>query len=169
VTAAGSVPVEGARVEERRFGQAVMTDASGRYSIAGLNAMSRAVSITKEGYATSTTTVTLSGDTQLDIRLERIATYTLSGLVFEITEAGQVPIEGVEVYCDSCGSPVGHTSVYTDASGFYSLEWAINGVHPLFVRKAGYGHSAGASVDQYGRVLATVSGNTRFDVQLVKR
>ena len=30
--------------------------------------------------------------------------YTLSGLVFEETITGQMPIEGVEVYCDSCGS-----------------------------------------------------------------
>jgi hypothetical protein len=98
-------------------------------------------------------------------------TYTLSGVVFELTEAGQVPIEGVEVYCDSCGSPEGHTFVYTDANGFYSLDWARNGGHPLFVTKAGFEifDPAGTLTDDHGRITATVSGDTRFDVQLVRR
>jgi hypothetical protein len=98
-------------------------------------------------------------------------TYTLSGVVFELTEAGKVPIEGVELYCDSCGSPDGHTFVYTDANGFYSLDWTGNGVHPLLVRKAGFAifDPAGTLTDDYGRIAATVSGDTRFDVQLVRR
>jgi hypothetical protein len=97
-------------------------------------------------------------------------TYTLSGVVFEITAAGRVPVEGVELYCDSCGSPDGHTSVYTDAGGFYSLEWTPNGVHPLFVRKAGYDiFDANGTQDGIGRISATVRGHTTFDVQLVRR
>jgi hypothetical protein len=98
-------------------------------------------------------------------------TYTLSGVVFEITGEGQVPLEGVEVYCDSCGSPVGHTFVYTDADGVYRLEWTSNGVHPLFVTKAGYEifDPAGTLTDDYGRISAKVSGDTRFDVQLIRR
>ena len=65
-------------------------------------------------------------------------TFTLSGVVFEITPTGNAGIEGVSVYCDSCGSPVGHTWATTDAEGFYSFSWSQNGVHPLLVRKAGY-------------------------------
>ena len=109
----------------------------------------------------------MSGDTLLDIRLDRIVSYTLSGLVYELTEAGQVPIEGVEVYCDSCGSPDGHTFVYTDATGFYSLSWTTNGVHPLFVTKAGY--AVAVTRDAYGRISATVNCDTRFDIQLTRR
>lgn len=48
-----------------------------------------------------------------------------------------MPVDGVEVYCDSCDSPIGHTFVYTDATGVYSFGWARNGVHPLLVRKTG--------------------------------
>jgi hypothetical protein len=171
MTATGSAPIEGARVAEMNSGRVGVTDANGLYSIPGLSATSRSVSVTKDGYVTGTKTVRMNGDTQLDIRLERIESYILSGVVFEITAAGQVPIEGVEVYCDSCGSPVGHTFVYTDANGFYSLEWAQNGVHPLFVRKAGYEifDPTGTLRDTYGRISATVHGDTRFDIQLARR
>jgi hypothetical protein len=97
--------------------------------------------------------------------------YTLSGMVFEMTAAGQVPIEGVEIYCDSCGSPDGHTFVHTDANGFYSLAWAKNGLHPLLVTKAGYDtfDPTGTLRDGHGRITAGVQGDTRFDVQLVRR
>ena len=59
----------------------------------------------------------------------------------------------------------------TDADGFYRLAWAIDGVHPLFVTKAGYAiyDPTGKLRDQYGRISATVSGDTRFDVRLVRR
>jgi hypothetical protein len=96
-------------------------------------------------------------------------TYNLSGVVFEIAAAGLAPVEGAEVYCDSCGSADGHTWVYTDANGFYSLDWTSNGVHPLFVTKDGYRHPNGASLDDHGRIRATVNGDTRFDVELVRR
>ncbi len=97
--------------------------------------------------------------------------YTLSGVVFEVTAAGKVPIEGVQLYCDSCGSPVGHTFVHTDANGFYSLDWARNGGHPLYVEKVGFEifEPAGMLRDLYGRIMATVNGDTRFDIQLVRR
>ena len=66
------------------------------------------------------------------------ATYTLSGMVFEVAPQGQVPIEGVEVYCDSCGSPQGHTFTYTDSDGTYSFSWTSVGPNPLYVTKSGY-------------------------------
>lgn len=174
MTATGPVPIEGARVADTvNYAQTTKTDASGLYSLPGLTAMSRSVSVTKDGYVTETKPVTLSGDARLDIQIERVPTYVLSGMVFEITvpDHFQVPIEGVEVYCDSCGSPVGHTFVYTDADGFYSLAWTINGVHPLFVTKAGYEivDPTGTLVDEHGRISATVRGDTRFNIQLARR
>jgi hypothetical protein len=98
-------------------------------------------------------------------------TYTLSGVVFELTEAGQVPIEGVELYCDSCGSPVGHTFVYTDADGFYSLDWTSNGVHHLLVEKAGFEifDPTGSLTHGEEMIVATVRGDTRFDIRLARR
>jgi len=98
-------------------------------------------------------------------------TYVLSGVVFEITDAGRVPLEGVELYCDSCGSPDGHTYVYSNADGVYRLEWTPDGVHALFVSKSGYEivDPNGTLRDATGRISATVRGDTVFDVQLVRR
>ena len=121
-----------------------------------------------EGTSTVPTSPTPTA-TETPVGAVPTATYTLSGMVFEVTATGPAPIEGVEVYCDSCGSPDGHTFVYTDANGFYRLEWAANGVHPLFVTKESYRHPNGAPLDDHGRIRATVNGDTRFDVELVRR
>jgi hypothetical protein len=171
MTAQGAAPIRGARVADVVSGRAAVTDASGFYSILGLSPTSHAFSITREGYVTEARTVTIGSDTQLDVRLERMVSHTLSGVVFEMTAAGRAPVEAVEIYCDSCGSPDGHTSVYTDADGFYSLAWTMDGQHPLFVTKAGYDifDPTGTLRDGFGRITATVHGDTRFDVQLVKR
>ena len=169
MTPIGPAPIEGAKVVDAS-GRSAATDGDGSYSIAGLPASSRMISVTKGGFLTGTRTITMTGDTELDIRLERIETYVLSGVVFEITDAGRVPLEGVELYCDSCGSPDGHTYVRTNGDGFYSLEWTANGVHPLFVTKAGYEiFDPNGARDAIGRISATVRGDTVFDVQLVRR
>jgi len=110
----------------------------------------------------------MSGDTLLDFRLDRIVAYTLSGMVFETTAAGQTPVEGVEIYCDSCGSPDGHTFVYTDATGFYSLSWTMNGSHSLLIRKTGF-EVVGPNGEPRGTIHATVRGDTRLDIELVRR
>ena len=171
MTATGSAPIEGARVAEQS-GRTGVTDADGHYSISGLTETNRVISVSRNGYVTGTRTVTMTGDTQLDIRLERIQTYTLSGVVFEITEDGKIPLEGVELYCDSCGSPDGHTFVYTDANGFYSLSWTDQW-RPSSVRDKGRlrhtpsRRDAARSLRQGS--VPTVRGDTVFDVQLVRR
>src|SRR5205823_3758315 len=96
---------------------------------------------------TYTKAITISGDTRLDIELP---TYTLSGVVFERTPTGTAPIEGVEVYCDGCGSPSGHTSAYTAADGIYSFAYTFSGTNPLLIRKAGYGDPPGQAVGPVG-------------------
>jgi hypothetical protein len=127
------------------------------------------VTTTLDGYETDRRTVTVSGDVLLDISIVARVSYTLSGIVFELTPTGQEPIAGVEVYCDSCGSPTGHTFVYTDAAGFYSLAWTFAGTHPLFVTKAGYEIADPTLRDGLGRITPTVRGDTRFDIQLARR
>ena len=111
----------------------------------------------------------MAGDVVLNVEIVTRGPYILSGVVFEMTPSGRAPLAGVEVYCDSCGSPDGHTFVYTDANGFYSLAWAYNGRHPLFVTKTGYQIDNPALLDGIGRITATVRGDTRFDIQLAKR
>ena len=166
-TSDGPAPIEGARVRDES-GREAVTDAKGQFSISGLSPQNHTIWVTRSGYNAETKTFTITSDRQLDIYVGRIQNYVLSGVVFEITEAGRVPIEGVELYCDSCGSPDGHTFVTTNADGFYRLEWTANGVHPLFVTKAGY-EIFDPSRDAMGRISATVRGDTTFDVQLVRR
>jgi hypothetical protein len=64
--------------------------------------------------------------------------FTVSGVVFEMTPTGRVPVEGVTLYCDSCGSPGGHTFTSSDGEGRYSFAWSVNGVHVLQVWKDGF-------------------------------
>lgn len=100
------------------------------------------------------------------------ATYILSGVVFERTPTGTAPIENVEVYCDSCGSPNGHTFAYTDANGYYSFSYTPPGINPLLIRKDGYGDPAGqppGSVPGHLSRQPIVDGDTHFDIELVRR
>ena len=138
-TPTGRVPLERVRIDETNsYGTAhgsATTGSDGLYSIPRLSADTDSVSVRRWDVVTSAQTVTIAGDTRLDIELP---TYTLSGVVFERTPTGTEPIEGVEVYCDGCGSPYGHTFSYTDAQGFYSFLCTFSGTNPLLVRKAGY-------------------------------
>jgi hypothetical protein len=96
--------------------------------------------------------------------------YTLSGVVFEATRNGNQPREGVQVYCDSCGSPVGHTSVDTDSNGAYVFTHAKNGRTPLIITKAGYRVVDPSEVysDGGGVKVAIVNGDTRFDIEIIR-
>ena len=50
-----------------------------------------------------------------------------------------MPLDGVVLDCDGCGSPVGHTFVTTDANGLYRFEWTLNGKNWIqFLSKDGY-------------------------------
>lgn len=101
-----------------------------------------------------------------------LSDYTLSGVVFEVTTTGQTPIEGVRVYCELCGAET-HSDSYTDSNGAYSFTgvWTTPGVStPIYIVKEGYvdppglQHYLGAG---WRQVL--VNGNTRFDVELVRK
>ena len=102
---------------------------------------------------------------------------TLSGVVSEETLNGRAPIEGVWVYCEPCGAET-HSGMYTDSNGFYSFlgVWTDRGRFPtrLWVSKEGYADPEGLPTPTYpypgpGWREVVVNGDTRLDVQLVRR
>ena len=170
MTPTGPEPVEGVLVEESNSSQYSTTDQNGFYSIPVLPARTTRVSARKTGYVTDTKTLTITGDTQLDIRVVRFVPYRLSGAVFEITPTGRTPIEGFLLYCDGCGE-VGHTSTTTDAEGFYSFPWVYPGIQEIqLLGKQGYRYANAAPLPagHFGPRVA-VTGDTRFDIEVVRR
>ena len=69
-------------------------------------------------------------------------------------------MEGVNVYCDSCGSLNGHTFTLTDSMGDTAFPGHATATVPIMVWKDGYGEIT---------AVAMVNGDTRFDVQIVRR
>lgn len=172
VTPSGLTPVEGARVrlEIGSFRLDALTNENGYYSMNGLYEGSSSITTSRQGYETDTRKTTITGDVRLDIGVVPRLLHTLSGIVYEVTPTGHIPIEGVDVYCDSCGE-FGHTSVFTDAKGAYSFPEVFNGSNPLIVRKEGYRDPPGTPLGpvSQGWRQVTVNGDTRFDIELVRR
>ena len=120
-----------------------------------------------------------------------VADVILAGVVYEVTPMGRVPIEGVRVQSD-------HFHVFptpdavTDSQGFFSFRpvwicpcswapWVDAGITSIYVDKDGYEVPAGQAASIFGRRPGTdvppdlrlrdvpISGDTRFDIQLVRR
>jgi hypothetical protein len=87
-------------------------------------------------------------------------TYTLSGYVTEATATGLMPIENTEVWrSDEEQGGWDHTT--TDRNGFYQLRGLSSGS-----RKATFSREGYQTIDQPD---VAVHGDTRFDVQLLRR
>jgi hypothetical protein len=186
-TPAGGAPVEGVLV--RVAGQSGTTDGAGHYSLSGVPASYGGVSAVKAGYAAAREILRVSGDTHFDIQLgPRIAIYSLSGVVSEVTPAGLVPVDGALVEESSCEEdappsppffPSGACQIYvsqttkTDRKGFYSFSGLYSGRNNgVWVIKEGFDDPLG--VPRYpenseGGQSVTIVGDTRFDIQLVRR
>ena len=110
-----------------------------------------------------------------------VAEVTLSGVVFETTPNGRIPIGGVVV-----ANGEGNAAT-TDANGFYSFgpvwvcpcaaqPWVEPGTTFLWVTKDGYVDPPGTPGSVFGSGVASpgtrdvkVDGDTRFDIELVRR
>jgi hypothetical protein len=138
VTAAGVQPVEGAQIEETATHQRTTTDANGVYHISGLQALSHSISASKSGYATTSSMVIISGDTHLDlriVRIERVFTYTLAGVVFERTPDGQLPVSGASIVL---GEGYPDLTATTDSDGRFSIAGVRATTWGLTASKNGY-------------------------------
>jgi hypothetical protein len=121
----------------------------------------------------------------------RVADVILSGVVYEETSMGRVPIEGVRVQSDSFHVFPTPDAV-TDSQGFFSFRpiwvcpcswapWVDASVTLILVDKDGYEAPAGQPDSVFRHPLypdqrrdprvrdVTINGDTRFDVELVRR
>ena len=82
----------------------------------------------------------------------------LSGLVYEVVAGVRVPIEGVRLSCDACGSR-SDTVVDYDADGLYSLSWVPPGVTYLqVIGKTGFRDEG--PIQSLG-IPITIAGDTK--------
>ena len=107
---------------------------------------------------------------------------SLSGVVYELTPTGRTPIAGAFVYCELCGKET-HTFASADDNGFYHFSgdlasgggvWVAPGVPtPIAVGyyNKDYEDPPGLPAVRQGpgwrEVL--IDGDTRFDIELVRR
>ena len=84
-------------------------------------------------------------------------TFSLSGVVTEVTPRGVVPVAGVIVYRAVTG---GWQDATTDAKGFYKISGLNDGTEEVAAMKAGY---------QTNEDSVTVRGDTRFDIRLSRQ
>jgi hypothetical protein len=170
VTAAGHTPVTGARVQiiSPTTQLETTTDGDGLYTVSGVPAGPEVVRVSNQGYERRKT-VTIGGDTRIDIEVFLQGPSTLSGVMVEVTPTGRVPVQGVELECDTRGDGVS-TVVHTDANGFYEFAAVLDGTHELWMSKEGFLDPAGQRGDfTWTWRLVTVSGDTRLDIELVRR
>ena len=102
---------------------------------------------------------------------------TISGMVFELTPSGRAPIEGVTLHCGACGAET-HAWAYTDSKGFYEFIGVWPDGFPatvIWVDKDGFGDPPGLPTPGLphpsgpGWRAVTIDGDTRFDIELVRR
>jgi hypothetical protein len=193
MTPAGLAPVEGASVQMNLTKPAV-TDVNGFYNIPGLTLTGlspntaighfNTVTTWKPAYVNDSRTVTVSGDTRLDIEIVRRVTFTLSGVVSEMTDVGLTPIEGVRiddwscdpvfpgnrqrVPSDGCSYGLSHSTT-TDKQGRYSVPAVYATQNFICATKEGYQGSSNPSECEGQAESLTVDGDTRFDIRLVRR
>ena len=84
-------------------------------------------------------------------------TPTLSGVVTEMTSRGPVPLEGVYVERSVSG---GWRLARTDAAGSYAIQGLSDGIAVVSVAKEGF---------RTEERNVSIDGDTRFDIQLVRR
>jgi hypothetical protein len=164
-TANGPRPLEGAVVTDLASGRSVTTNHAGTYSIHELPDGFATIRAIKDGYESVTRSLSLSGETRLDLQLvprrEPLPPSVLWGVVYERTASSQMPVAGVHVEDSNL-----HMSSKTDAEGRYRLDFSgidrssFDGFVSLYVAKEGY--------RTISRWEMAVTGE-RLDIEIVRR
>ena len=106
-----------------------------------------------------------------------IASSVLSGVVFEMTATGRVPVAGATIHLETCSlsncPDVKGYDVKTDKDGGYRIAGVYDGtMNYLWARDAVYdmvGAMAPGTCPDGCDLLVTVKGETRLDIELVRR
>lgn len=85
-------------------------------------------------------------------------TFTLSGTVTELTDAGERPVEAASVYRLVAS---GWRGASTDRNGFYQMAGMYDSTNMVTAIKEGY--------QEQSRRDVVIKGDTQFDIQLVRR
>jgi hypothetical protein len=103
---------------------------------------------------------------------------SLSGVVYELTPTGRRPIAGAFVYCELCGTET-HTFATADENGFYHFSgdletgggvWLVPGVRtPIAVGLYNSDFTDPPGQPRPGWREVLITGDTRFDIELVRR
>jgi hypothetical protein len=183
----GGAPVEGVKVQVA--GRQGTTDVNGTYTLLEVPKSYGGAWALKAGYAVAREILSVNSDTRFDVQLgPRVARYTLSGVISEVTPAGLIPLEGAHVHQYSCeeivpappffpgkGCPVLiFQTVRTDKQGRYSFSGLYPGKeNSIGVSKDSFEDPFGISDGPEGPGpndrAVTIDGDTRLDVQLVRR
>ena len=187
VVGSGGAPIEGVTVQVA--GRQGTTDGNGNYTLLDVPRSDGGALALKAGYAAAREVLSVSGDTRFDVQLgPRIAIYTLSGVVSEVTPTGLTPLEGALVHEYSCEEVLPappffpgkgclisiFQTVRTDKQGRYSFSGLYPGrENSIGVSKEGFEDPFGSSDGPEGPgahdQAVTIDGDTRLDVRLVRR
>jgi carboxypeptidase family protein len=94
----------------------ILTDRAGNFSIPGLAEGTYALHVRSPLHEPLSTTVAIQGDTRIDLEIVVLPVYAVSGIVYEDTEDGPIPVPGVYVNNSEI-----HSSAGTDAAGAYRV------------------------------------------------
>ena len=147
------IPAPGIPVEISSTRRAV-TDRDGSFSIGSLPEGTYVLNVNGPFHEPLITNVRIEGDTRLDLEIVPLPVYTVSGVVYEDTEEGPVPVAGVLVNNSAI-----HDSARSDTNGAYRVS-ALRGVAGIDFSKSGY-------LSQVHTIA--MEGDVRLDVKLVRR
>lgn len=147
-TPARNVPVEISPTHR------TVTDSAGTFSIPGLVEGTYVLHVRGPFHEPLSTTIRIQGETRIDLEIVPLPIYAVSGIVYEDTEDGPIPVPGVYVNNSDI-----HDSSTTDATGAYRV-FALRGMAQISFTKSGYLGQARSIV---------MEGDVRLDVNLVRR
>jgi hypothetical protein len=157
---ATAVAIAGATVsvaDGSNAGKSATTDASGNYSLSGLQSSGFTVIVSASGYQTFSKGTTLTASQTLSFQLARVpvapSTFTVSGTATDGTSHGVLPNIAVQI---ADGANAGKSTT-TDGSGTYGIAGVTPGTFTL---------SASAVSYETTSTQVTVSTTTRVDFVL---